>query len=145
MSFDLLMLDVWPTLLAAGGEAAEPADALPVQGELRPFLRFAVTAGVYLLCAGMVLCLVRLIRGPQLADRVLAADLLSLHVVGLVILLTFYAGSLVFFDAALAVSIIGFVSTVGFSQYIYATAEKHGPDFAAGPPEPHAEAAGGAA
>ena len=54
----------------------------------------------------------------------LAADLLALHVVGLVILLTIYVGDLVFFDAALVVSIIGFVSTLGFAQYIYATANR---------------------
>ena len=60
------------------------------------------------------------LHGPSLADRVLAADLLSLHVVGLVILLTIYLGNLVFFDAALAVAIIGFVSTLGFAQYIHA-------------------------
>lgn len=58
-----------------------------------------------------------------MADRVLAADLLALHVVGLVILLTIYLGQMVFFDAALAVSILGFVSTLGFAQYIYAQAK----------------------
>lgn len=92
-----------------------------------PVLRWVVEAGVYVLCIGMVVCLVRLIKGPELADRVLAADLLSLHVVGLVVLLTIFVGNLVFFDAALVVSIIGFVSTVGFSQYIYATAPGKNP------------------
>jgi len=114
-----------PAVLAAGGDKPE-ALAGPEQGEMMPFLMFAVTAGVYTLSAGMVLCLYRLVRGPELADRVLAADLLSLHVVGLVVLLTIYVGNLVFFDAALVVSIIGFVSTVGFSQYIYATAKRSG-------------------
>ena len=116
------ILEMAPLILAAGDPGAGPE--LPGQGEMLPVLLFAVTAGVYTLCVGMALCLWRLIRGPELADRVLAADLLALHVVGLVVLLTIYVGDMVFFDAALVVSIIGFVSTVGFSQYIYATAQR---------------------
>lgn len=125
MTFNTVLIDTMPTVLAASEAVAEGAKReLPGQGEMLPILVFAVTAGVYILCLGMVLCLWRLIRGPELADRVLAADLLGLHVVGLVVLLTIYVGDLVFFDAALVVSIIGFVSTVGFSQYIYATAKR---------------------
>ncbi|MEM8738762.1 MAG: monovalent cation/H+ antiporter complex subunit F [Planctomycetota bacterium] len=123
MTFDPSLIETAGAILAAAAEGGGPAEReLPGQGEMMPVLAFAVTAGVYILCVGMVFCLWRLIKGPELADRVLSADLLALHVVGLVVLLTIYVGDLVFFDAALVVSIIGFVSTVGFSQYIYATA-----------------------
>ncbi|MBL1218225.1 MAG: K+/H+ antiporter subunit F [Planctomycetes bacterium] len=67
---------------------------------------------------GMVLCLYRMLRGPHLADRVLAGDVLSMHVVGLVILLTIRLRTTAFFDAALVVAIIGFASTLAFAQYI---------------------------
>lgn len=118
------LLIAMPSVLAAGKDTADAASDLPGRGELSPFLGFVVTMSVYVLSAGMACCLYRLVRGPELADRVLAADLLSLHVVGLVVLLTIYVGNLVFFDAALVVAIIGFVSTVGFAQYIFATAPR---------------------
>lgn len=127
MSFELFneaFAASWLTVLAAGQDTTHEASTLPGRGEMAPFLAYAVTLGVYVLSAGMALCLYRLVRGPELADRVLAADLLSLHVVGLVVLLTIYVGNLVFFDTALVVSIIGFVSTVGFAQYIFATAPR---------------------
>jgi len=126
MSFELFheAFAAAPALLAAGKESGADTNELPGQGEMVPFLSYAVTLGVYVLSAGMALCLYRLVRGPELADRVLAADLLSLHVVGLVVLLTIYVGNLVFFDTALVVSIIGFVSTIGFAQYIFATAPR---------------------
>ncbi|MEM1108390.1 MAG: monovalent cation/H+ antiporter complex subunit F [Planctomycetota bacterium] len=126
MGVDSLLISttVSQALLAASPEAADAANALPGRGELALPLAYVVTLGVYLLCGGMALCLYRLARGPELADRVLAADLLSLHVVGLVIVLTIYVGNLVFFDTALVVAIIGFVSTVGFAQYIFATAPR---------------------
>ena len=114
----------WSGVLAAaapaGGAAAE--SGLPEAGQMATVLYLTVVAGVFVLSLGMALCVYRLVRGPALADRVLAADLLALHVVGLVILLTIYLGRMVFFDAALAVAILGFVSTVGFAQYIYAQA-----------------------
>lgn len=119
-----------PGLLAAADAHATPApgDGLPEPGQMFFLLAWTVRLGVFVLCAGMMGCLYRLVRGPELADRVLAADLLALHVVGLVILLTIYLGDMVFFDAALAVSILGFVSTIGFAQYLYATSHRQRPD-----------------
>ena len=120
MTFDALLHQGLPMLLAAAESPADAAEQLPGRGEMLPLLRWVVTIGIYVLSFGLVLCLLRVLRGPELADRVLAADLLSLHVVGLVVLLTIFVGDLVFFDAALVVSIIGFVATVGFAQYIHA-------------------------
>ena len=46
-----------------------------------------VQVGVVALVAGIGMAMVRMVRGPEVADRVLAADVLSLEVGGLVILL----------------------------------------------------------
>ena len=99
----------------SGAVIGDPAD-------MHPVLLVCVGIALIGLIFGFSLCLYRLVRGPHLADRVLAADLLSLHVVGLVIVLTLYLRSTAFFDAALAVGILGFVSTVGFAQYLHAVA-----------------------
>lgn len=121
-------------LLAAGDVAAvHAADAVPhAASPMAPVLLAAAYIALAGLCLGMVLCLWRLVRGPSLADRVLAADLLALHVVGVVVVLTIYLHDMVFFEAALAVGILGFVSTVGFAQYIHATAGR--------PHHPHGDA-----
>ena len=74
--------------------------------------------GVLTIGVGIILCLYRMLRGPHLADRVLAGDVLSMHVVAMVVLLAIYMGTTVFFDAALVVAIIGFASTLAFAQYI---------------------------
>lgn len=80
---------------------------------------FLVTAGgIFLLCAGIVACVWRILKGPTLVDRGIAGDTLAIHVVALVILVTIRFGSLVLFDAVLIVSILGFVSTVATAQYI---------------------------
>lgn len=110
------------TLLAAAppaaAAAAEDVAAYADPTALSLPLQAAVVFGLASICAGMVLCLYRLWRGPCLADRVLASDVFAFHVAALVILLSVYLRNLTFFDAALAVALVGFVSTAGFAQYI---------------------------
>ncbi len=76
---------------------------------------------VAVLLLGMALCMYRILRGPHLADRVLAADVFAIQVVGLVLLLALRLRTTVYFDVALVVAIIGFTSSIAFSQYIYAS------------------------
>ncbi len=117
---DLLNMTSW--MLADGGPAhgtstgATDVATHPVWST--NVLFFVVNAGVLTLTLGMVMMLYRILRGPQLADRVLAADALSLHMVGIIVLLAIRLQTDVFFDAALIVAIIGFASTLAFAQYI---------------------------
>ncbi len=106
--------------------AVKAADRLNVTVEPRPlgWLVEAIAAvGAVLMMCGMVLCLIRLLRGPHLADRAMAADLLSFQVAGLVLVMALTLKNLAFFDVMLVVAILGFVTTVAFSQYISATAQ----------------------
>tara|TARA_B100000929_G_scaffold100561_1_gene79265 strand:+ start:231 stop:527 length:297 start_codon:yes stop_codon:yes gene_type:complete len=80
-----------------------------------------VQLGVVTLVAGIGMAMVRIVRGPEVADRVLAADVLSLKVVGLVILLAVDQQRSLSLDAALLVAIVGFASTLAFAQFIGVT------------------------
>lgn len=102
---------------AAGGHGTGGSTMIE-PSPIEPILFFIVGISLALVIIGMVLCLYRLLRGPHLADRVLASDVLSMHVVGLVILLTIRLRTPAFFDAALVVAIMGFASTLAFAQYI---------------------------
>ena len=115
-----------PLLLLAASDAhanVPITEAVP-DSAASGLLMWVLWAGAIALIIGMGLCLFRVIRGPHLADRVLAADTLALQVVGLVLLLSTSLESTVFFDVALVLAIIGFASTVAFSQYIYAKAQR---------------------
>ncbi|MEQ9454124.1 MAG: monovalent cation/H+ antiporter complex subunit F [Phycisphaeraceae bacterium] len=91
-----------------------------------PLITACLWIGVITMFAGILLCLYRIVKGPHLADRVLAADSLGLQVVGLVLVLAIRTRIDAFFDAALTVAIIGFASTVAFGQYIGARAQGEG-------------------
>ena len=81
-------------------------------------LEYSVDFGIVVVLTGMIFCLARLLRGPHLADRALAADALITHLVGLVLLFTIRAGTLLLFDGVLVLSLLGFVTTVAAAQYI---------------------------
>jgi multisubunit Na+/H+ antiporter MnhF subunit len=79
--------------------------------------RTVEVAMVVIIC-GILACIFRLLRGPHLADRALAVDIVAVHLIGLVILLSLWLGSLVFFDGILVLSLLGFAGTVAMAQYI---------------------------
>lgn len=66
----------------------------------------------------MVLCSVRLFRGPDVPDRILAFDTLYINVVALVILLGVRWQTAMMFEAALIVAMLGFVGTVALARYM---------------------------
>ncbi|HCA22686.1 MULTISPECIES: K+/H+ antiporter subunit F [Pseudomonadaceae] len=78
---------------------------------------------VVLICLGiislaMVLTFVRLVRGPDLPDRILALDTLYINAIALIMLLGLYLDSNLFFEAALLIAVMGFVSTVAIAKHL---------------------------
>ena len=110
------------TLAASGAEPSSttpPPEALtPAEAIAQSALFFTVDVGLIVLAAAFAMCMWRVLKGPSLADRGLASDVLTMQVVGLAILLTIRLRSLMFFDAVLIVSILGFASTIAFAQFI---------------------------
>lgn len=60
----------------------------------------------------------RLLRGPGVADRILALDTMYINALALLVLLGFYMGSELYFEAALMIAMLGFASTVALSKYL---------------------------
>jgi len=66
----------------------------------------------------LLLNLYRLLRGPGLADRILALDTLYINSLALLILLGIHFGTALFFEAALVIALMGFVGTVVLSKFV---------------------------
>jgi len=79
---------------------------------------WSVTIAQLLLAAAMACALLRLVRGPRAQDRILSFD--ALYVGAMLLLLTFgiRAGSTVYFEAALVIALLGFVSTVALAKFL---------------------------
>ena len=60
----------------------------------------------------------RLLKGPDLADRVLALDTMYINSMALLILIGIHLRTTLFFEAALIIASLGFVGTVVLAKYI---------------------------
>lgn len=60
----------------------------------------------------------RLVRGPTLGDRIAALDFLGVGSAVFIVLMAMRTGFTAFLDAALIVSILGFLSTLALTRYI---------------------------
>ena len=65
----------------------------------------------------VLLAVVRLVRGPSLADRVVALDLLSAVAIGIMATWSVAADDAVYLDVALLVTLLAFLGTVAFAAY----------------------------
>lgn len=78
---------------------------------------------ILILCAvglaiAILLGLWRIVRGPSLPDRILAFDLVVTGAVGLLVLLSVHWETRAYLEAILVVSLLGFFTTVAFTQYL---------------------------
>jgi multicomponent K+:H+ antiporter subunit F len=77
-------------------------------------LSFAI--GCY--AVALLLDLWRIARGPDAADRILALDTMVINVIALLVLYGIARGTAVYFEAAMLVAMVGFVSTVAYCRFL---------------------------
>ncbi len=73
-------------------------------------------AGCY--AVALLLDLWRIVLGPDAADRILALDTMVINVIALLVLYGVWRGTEVYFEAAMLIAMVGFVSTVAYCRYI---------------------------
>lgn len=81
-------------------------------------LQLALDFAVGAVALAMLLCGWRLLRGPEMPDRLLALDTLYINAVALAILLGLRWQTPLLFEAALIIAMLGFVSTVALGRYL---------------------------
>lgn len=66
----------------------------------------------------LLLNLWRLVIGPSIPDRVLALDTMYINAIALIILYSISMGTELYFEAALLIAMLGFISTVAVCKYL---------------------------
>lgn len=84
---------------------------------MSPLLLGAVDLAIGILAVALLLCLVRLVRGPSVLDRILALDTLYVDTIALLVVVGIRFAEPAFFDGALVIALLGFVSTVALAKY----------------------------
>ncbi|SFH90853.1 K+/H+ antiporter subunit F [Modicisalibacter xianhensis] len=78
----------------------------------------ALWISLILFVAAILLNVYRLAVGPSLPDRILALDTMYVNSIGLIVLFCIWLNSKTYFEAALLIAMLGFISTVAVSKYL---------------------------
>ncbi|MFT5642597.1 MAG: multicomponent K+:H+ antiporter subunit F [Janthinobacterium sp.] len=85
---------------------------------INPVLSWALPLALFILVLAMVLTAVRLIKGPNAQDRVLALDCMYLNGMLAMLVLGLIYGNAYFFEAALLIALFGFVASTAMAKFL---------------------------
>lgn len=81
-------------------------------------IQIAIVGSMMIVGVSMLMALWRVLRGPSVPDRILGLDTLNIAAIAELMLFGMYLDSTVYFEAALIIALLGFVSTVVLSKYV---------------------------
>ena len=81
------------------------------------FLNICLNIGMLLVVIAIAAGFVRLWRGPSLADRVLALDMMTAAIIAFCGLFAVRSGIEAFLDIAVALALVSFLSVVALARY----------------------------
>nr|WP_090593689.1 cation:proton antiporter [Pelagibacterium luteolum] len=81
-------------------------------------LHFATTISLGILTLAFLVTIYRIIVGPTLPDRILALDLLIAVAIGYIVVIALRTGFTLYLDIAIALGLVGFLSTVAFARFV---------------------------
>ena len=70
------------------------------------------------LLAALVLALIRLIRGRETGNMIIALDLIASIVMGYILVYAVWVNRIIYFDIAIVIALISFMGTVAISNYL---------------------------
>jgi multicomponent K+:H+ antiporter subunit F len=82
------------------------------------FLAWSAITAQVLLGLAMACATFRMLRGPRAQDRVVAFDSLYVNAMLLMLAVGIGSGSRLYFEVALIIGVLGFVSTVALAKFL---------------------------
>ncbi len=92
------------------------------------FLAVALDISFVLLLLGLAGAFVRLVLGPDMADRIVALDLVAIMTVALMAMWTIAGAAPVVIDVAITLALVAFLATIAFARYIETRRRESNPD-----------------
>lgn len=82
------------------------------------FLNWALYLAFAAVAISQLMAMLRLLIGPGTGDRILALDTMVVNAIGLIVLLGIAQGTRIYFEVALIIAMLGFVSTVAYARFV---------------------------
>ena len=81
-------------------------------------MNWAMIGSFVIVAVSQIMAMVRLWLGPSTGDRILALDTMFINAIALIVLLGIQQGTQIYFEAALIIAMLGFVSTVAYARFV---------------------------
>lgn len=81
-------------------------------------MEIALVIAFLVVALAQIMSMIRLVVGPSTGDRILALDTMVVNAIGLIVLLGISQGSRIYFEGALIIAMLGFVSTVAYARFV---------------------------
>ncbi len=78
----------------------------------------ALMISLSLIVLAMTMNVYRLAVGPDIPDRLLALDTMYVNAIALIVLLGLWLNTKTYFEAAMLIAMLGFVSTMAICRYL---------------------------
>ena len=76
------------------------------------------TASLIILALALLMCLIRLLKGPTRSDRVAALDTIGIHVLAIIAVISMQLNTQDFLEIILVIGILTFIGTTALARYI---------------------------
>ncbi len=76
------------------------------------------SAAAIIALLAMLLTLIRLLKGPTIADRVVSLDVMTIISLSLIVYIAALAERIIYFDVALVYGLISFLGIVAMARYL---------------------------
>ncbi|MNY71623.1 Na(+)/H(+) antiporter subunit F [compost metagenome] len=71
-----------------------------------------------MLVVAMAIAAIRMFRGPRAQDRIIGLDTIYINAMLLLVTFGIGTGRVIYFEAALVIGLLGFVSTVALAKFL---------------------------
>lgn len=73
---------------------------------------------LFLIGISFLLVIYRFIKGPNVVDRVVAMDVLTVSSIGLIVILAHHFGRVIYIDVAIVYGILSFIGVIVIAKYL---------------------------
>lgn len=82
------------------------------------FLNIVLILAFGMLFLAFVLSFLRLLKGPEISDRIVAMDLISSITMAFILTYSVLVQKAIYFDIVIVISLVSFIGTVAVSTYL---------------------------
>lgn len=81
-------------------------------------LEISLTITLLIMALSILVCLIRVVKGPTMSDRIVALDTIGITLIGVIGIVMIIQNTLAYADVILVIAILAFIGSIAFAKFI---------------------------